>query len=78
MVPICTEFHKDLIAGDLHVPGYCQSIDPGAIGAGKYWIDTTLGAGFWILKVRNSTDTGWEIFKMDQFIYDPDYKCYLS
>jgi hypothetical protein len=52
--------HKAITGVDLHVPGYLQSSDPGAVGAGKYWIDTTAGAGLWVLKVRNAADTGWE------------------
>ena len=53
--------HKTLVTTELHVPGYLQSGDPGAVGAGKYWLDTTLGTGLWVLKVRNAGDTGWEV-----------------
>lgn len=52
--------HKDLVGDDLHVPGYVQASDPGAVGAGKFWIDTTGGANNYQFKIRNSTDTGWE------------------
>lgn len=45
---------------DTHVPSYIASSDPGAVGAGIQWIDTNLGTGAWILKTRNSGDTGWE------------------
>lgn len=54
-------FHKDLTGEDLHATGYCQATDPGAIGAGKTWIDTGLGTGQWVLKIRNSSNTGWEV-----------------
>lgn len=54
-----TKQHNSLVTTDLHVPGYLQSVDPGAIGAGKYWIDTTVVGG-WVLKIRNLTNTGWE------------------
>jgi len=52
--------HPDLVGTALHVPGYVQSADPGAVGAGKYWVDTTGGTGAWVLKVRNAANTGWE------------------
>ena len=52
--------HKNLDTTSLHVPGYQQSSDPGAIGTGKYWIDTTGGTGAWALKVRNAANSGWE------------------
>lgn len=55
-----TIFHKDLTSEELHVPGYLQATDPGSIGAGKYWIDTSLGSGKWSIKARNSSNTGWE------------------
>jgi len=54
-------YHKDLTGDELHVPGYMQDTDPGAVGAGKYWIDTSGGVGNYILKVRNSDNSGWEI-----------------
>lgn len=40
---------------------YIQSIDPGAVGVKSIWIDTSGGSGNWIIKVRNLTDTAWEI-----------------
>lgn len=52
--------HEDITAANIHSIGYVQSGDPGAIGAGKVWIDTTGGTGAWLFKVRNATDTGWE------------------
>lgn len=52
--------HSSLSGVNLHVPGYRQDADPGAVGAGKYWIDSSAGTGSWTLKVRNAADTGWE------------------
>lgn len=34
---------------------YKQSGDPGAVGAGKSWLDTD----DWVLRVRNSSDSAW-------------------
>ncbi len=53
-------YHSEFVGTELHVPGYMQGTDPGAVGAGKYWIDTSGGSGSWELKVRNAADTGWE------------------
>lgn len=52
--------HRDLIDEKVHRPGYFQATDPGAVGAGKVWIDTTAGAGAWVQKIRNLADSGWE------------------
>jgi len=53
--------HSNFTGANLHVPGYAQDTDPGAVGTGKYWIDTSGGSGNWVLKVRNVTNDGWEI-----------------
>lgn len=37
-----------------------QPTDPGAIGAGELWVDTSHGWGRWIVWQRNATDTGWQ------------------
>lgn len=50
--------HDTLTGADLHVPGYVQSSDPGAVGAGKLWIDTTYSPA--TTKKRNSGDSGWD------------------
>jgi hypothetical protein len=55
--------HKDL-SGDeaIHEIMYVQNGDPGAVGAGKFWLDTTGGATLTagaILKQRDAPDTGW-------------------
>lgn len=52
--------HQDLDAEKAHVPGFFQDTDPGAIGPGKLWIDTSGGTGNWEMKLRNATDDGWE------------------
>jgi hypothetical protein len=52
--------HQDLDAEKAHVPGFFQDTDPGAIGPGKLWIDTSGGSGNWEMKLRNATDDGWE------------------
>jgi len=52
--------HNSLDSTNLHVPGYTQASDPGAIGAGKLWIDTSGGTGNWVTKVRNAANTDWE------------------
>jgi hypothetical protein len=52
--------HSALTGAELHVPGYVQTSDPGAVGAGRLWIDTTLGAGKWAIKLRKADNSGWE------------------
>lgn len=52
--------HKNITESELHVPGYIQASDPGAIGAGKLWVDTSGGPGNWVTKIRNATDADWE------------------
>lgn len=64
-----TEFHKNLVDEDLHKIGYVQSSDPGAIGSGKAWVDISGGAGNWLLKLRNESDTAFEqLSKLDSKI----------
>ena len=53
------KLHKDFIDSDLHVASVIGSSDPGAVGAGKQWVDTTDGTGLWVLKTRNEANTGW-------------------
>lgn len=55
--------HADFTDDDLHVAGYVQASDPGAKGAGKLWIDTTLGTKQWVLKIRNAANSAWETVK---------------
>lgn len=52
--------HKDYTGDELHVPGRVASSDPGAVGAGHLWFDSTDGTGKWLMKTRNVADTGWE------------------
>src|SRR5688572_21879169 len=42
----------------IHKFAYVQELDPGAIGAYKGWVDTSSSP--YILRVRNSTNTGWD------------------
>lgn len=52
-----TSLHSDLVEDNLHRPfNYEQSADPGAVGAGKYWLDTDT----FELWRRDGTDTGWD------------------
>lgn len=37
---------------------YIQSTDPGAVGAGVFWVDTTGGAPY-LIQVRDPTNTSW-------------------
>ena len=62
-----TILHSALYDANSHKPGYIQSGDPGAVGAGIIWVDTSGGTGLWVIKVRDATDTGWEV------IYPPDH-----
>ena len=50
-----SSFHRDQTGGELHVPGYIQDTDPGAVGAGRLWFDPTAG----VLSIRNNADDGW-------------------
>lgn len=53
--------HKNITGDDaVHPSAYVASSDPGAVGAGKHWIDTTGGTGAWVHKVRDAANTGWE------------------
>lgn len=55
--------HKNLTGDEaIHEIMYVQSSDPGAVGANKFWIDTTAGATFEagaILKQRDGTNASW-------------------
>lgn len=43
---------------------YVQDDDPGAVGAGTLWIDTTTPGPPWHIAIRNAADDGWDdIFK---------------
>ena len=65
--------HLDLPAASGHVIGYIQVDDPGAIGAGKVWIDISVGSN--VPKIRNSANTGWDV--IDPFlIYEGDILMY--
>ena len=55
--------HKNLTGDEaIHEIMYVQSSDPGAVGANKFWLDTTSGATLeagGVLKQRNGADSGW-------------------
>lgn len=55
--------HKNLTGDEaIHEIMYVQSSDPGAVGANKFWLDTTGGATLdagAILKQRNGANSGW-------------------
>jgi hypothetical protein len=44
-------------ATSIHKGAYIQSSDPGSVGANILWLDTTSG---FVLKKRNSGNTGWD------------------
>ena len=51
--------HTDLAGDDLHGPYHrVGTADPGAIGPGKFWLDTT--GGRLVEKRRNPENTGWQ------------------
>jgi hypothetical protein len=47
--------HADLVGADLHVSGYTQGGDPGAVGAGVTWHDTDDDKFY----VRNAANSAW-------------------
>lgn len=50
--------HTTLTGTELHeVFQYVDSDDPGAVGAGKYWLD--ISGDPYVMKVRNPADDGW-------------------
>ena len=55
--------HKNLTGDEaIHPSRYVQSSDPGAVGAGKEWIDTTSGSTIdtgYLLKIRNGANSAW-------------------
>jgi hypothetical protein len=60
------DYHSGLTGNTaIHPIHYRQSSDPGAVGARKQWLDTTNGTTLFdggVLKIRNETDTGWDIY----------------
>jgi len=63
--------HNTITDANLHVVGYIQSLDPGAVGTGKVWIDIGGGNGAWEIKYRNAADTGWEVWNHKD-AHDPE------
>lgn len=45
---------------DVHIAAYFGNTNPGAVGAGKFWVDTTTGPPY-VLKIRNTGNTAWEV-----------------
>lgn len=64
--------HADLANGDLHPIGYISASDPAGLPGGVQpyatWIDTALGDGQWILRVRNAANTAWELLGAGSFL----------
>jgi hypothetical protein len=62
--------HKTIVRSEaVHPAWYVGSVDPGAVGAGALWLDTTLGETMEegaIVKERNELDTGWTV-RVDLF-----------
>jgi len=56
--------HATLTDEQLHLPGFVQAGDPGAVGRGMIWIDTSGGGGSWVSKIRNDNDDGWEVVQV--------------
>jgi hypothetical protein len=52
--------HSGLTGTNLHVPfHYIQDADPGAVGAGRFWLDTNSGPPLKLYR-RNAGDSGWD------------------
>lgn len=50
--------HSAMAGDNLHPPfHYAQNTDPGAVGAGRWWFDTSVN----FLKVRNAADDDWTV-----------------
>lgn len=58
-----SKYHHDLVGSEaFHDIMYVQSSDPGAVGAFKFWLDTTASAnlqGGAVLKQRNPANSSW-------------------
>lgn len=63
--------HQNLTgAAAAHPPWYSQSTDPGAVGAGKAWVDTSTAVPYQ-LKKRNAANSAWENIGVISSITDP-------
>ncbi len=51
--------HNNLVTTSLHPPGYKQTADPGAVGAGRQWAYDEYGDDNVVLNLRNAGDLGW-------------------
>lgn len=55
-----TNWHDQLTGDELHPPAHTISgVDPGAVGAGHFWIDTQNAASGWVIKIRNAANDDW-------------------
>lgn len=67
-----SKYHRDMDGEHLHPPFYAQSSDPGAVGAGIGWFNTSTN----ILKVRNSANSAWlevTVSSVPSHNHDSDY-----
>src|SRR5215831_17846899 len=56
-----TTIHSNLIQPDaIHQAAFVQTTDPGAVGANKFWVNTT-GSAPYTLRKRNAANTGWDV-----------------
>src|SRR6516225_8964122 len=56
-----TTIHSNLVAPDaIHQAAFAQTSDPGAVGAHKFWVNTT-GTAPYTLRKRNAANTGWDV-----------------
>lgn len=55
------DLHKNATGPDLHVPGYVQTSDPGAVGAGMLWLKPIGASPYTKFEkyVRNGDNTAW-------------------
>jgi hypothetical protein len=58
MMAVTSGLHKDAVGTEVHEAfQYVAAGDPGAVGAGMYWLDTSSSP--YLLKRRNATNDGW-------------------
>lgn len=53
--------HSELTGASLHIPGYVQAADPGAIGANMLWLENDKGDNNFQARIRNAGDTDWAV-----------------
>lgn len=68
---MATTLHSGESGLDLHDPvHFAQSADPGAVGAGKWWLDTT-NANNPVLRRRNAGNTAWVVVTLPGNVVRP-------